>query len=328
MRAFCFVLSLGLLVGCTPKEQPVPPPVSHTPPGLWDALTAEETWRPPVVLAEPESAPPEPPPPPPPANAQVYAWSPNEVYPIAVPVGAVTDVQFEPGEQVSGWAAGDRAYLAHDKETRWQEVLTKSGQEYGPAQEQMHHLWTCPHEKLRQDVVVATNRRVYHLALECVRKSPVQIYAWTYPPRPQPPGPPPPPRVLPDPTQPARYAIGWQVQAPEGTAAILPTHILADAEHVYVIFPMTMLAENAPMARAVTATGAPQLLNYSQPAGKPVLRIDGIPQAFELRYGQGIGGPVVRVTRPAEWVQIQCPGHPGCPVWPGVLARHPRVARP
>lgn len=68
MRAFCFVLSLGLLVGCTPKEQPVPPPVSHTPPGLWDALTAEETWRPPVVLAEPESAPPEPPPPPPPGQ--------------------------------------------------------------------------------------------------------------------------------------------------------------------------------------------------------------------------------------------------------------------
>jgi type IV secretion system protein VirB9 len=318
-------LLAGVLVGCAAKA-PTPPPHTPVSTDLWRDVQAAATWQPPVVVdvPPPQVSPTPPAPRPVQANEQRYAWRANAEYAVAVQLGYVADVQFEPGEVPREWVAGDRAYLAHDQETRWQYVGTWSGEAEGAASQQAHHLVTCTHVGQRQGVVVVTNRRTYHLALQCVARTAARIYSWDYPAPPPLPAGPPPKRLLPDPTQPQRYEIGWRVEVPAHTAIIPPVWIGKDHAHVYVVFPPTLLAETAPLARAITATGQPVLLNYRQPAGQSVLVLDGIPPAFELRYGDGEDGPVVRVTRPLPeegWQTIACPGDVQCPVWPGVSQR-------
>jgi hypothetical protein len=119
---------------------------------------------------------------------------------------------------------------------------------------------------------------------------------------------------LPDPHAPKRYLVGYTVESKGAPAAFEPVWVGNDREHIYLIFPPTMLAEKAPMVREVTAQG-PALVNSRQPAGKPVIVVDGLSERIELRYGEGEHAQLIHITR-GQLEVITCPASERCPRWP------------
>lgn len=304
------LLIIVLLTGCAAKELP-PPPVPPVPPTLWE----QTTWEAPRLIDEPApifEVPPAVPPPPRP-NELVFAWEPNMEYVVPVQIGWPLDIQYQRGEWVSAYAEGDRGYLA-EGETRWQVETTIEGGAEEKGQQRTHHLWTCAHPGHTQGVVTITDRRAYHLSLKCVGKTPTRVVRWTYPPPPAKPQEPAVPRVLPDPWTPRQYQVGYTIEAGAGAEELRPLWVGNDREHIYLIFPPTILAEKMPMVREVGQTG-PALVNSRQPVGKPVIVVDGLSPRLELRYGEGEFAQVVVITR-QQLTTIQCPGESGCPVWP------------
>jgi type IV secretory pathway VirB9-like protein len=312
-RMLCLSVLL-MLSGCVPKEEPLPP-VPPTPLDLHvEKLQDAQTWTPPQTI--PDAVPPLVVPPAlPPAkpNEARYLWQEGTEYEVPVQIGWPVDVQFEPGEILAVDVDGDRAPLG-EHERRWQKVEGTSRQEWGKDKQQAHIFFTCTHISQKQGVVVATSRRMYYLSMKCVAKSPVRVVRWDYPPEAQLPPPVPPPRILPDPAQVQRYQVGYEISTPEGFESYRPVWVGNDKEHIYMIFPPTLLAEQAPMVREISAQG-PTLVNSRQPAGKPVVIVDGLSPRLELRYGEGEEAPVITITRGNLQV-ISCPGAPQCPLWP------------
>lgn len=102
--------------------------------------------------------------------SRMFAWSEGAVYRLVTAPEQVSDIALQPGEQLQSVAAGDTA--------RWVIGDTASG---SGASRRTHVLVKPSAAGLRTNLVIATDRRVYHLQLESSARASLAAISWTYP---------------------------------------------------------------------------------------------------------------------------------------------------
>jgi type IV secretion system protein VirB9 len=101
---------------------------------------------------------------------QVYAWTQGALYRLYTAPERVSEIALQPGETLISVAAGDTA--------RWVIGDTTSGT--GVAR-RAHILVKPSAVGLRTNLVITTDRRVYHVQLESTARTAMASISWTYP---------------------------------------------------------------------------------------------------------------------------------------------------
>jgi P-type conjugative transfer protein TrbG len=102
--------------------------------------------------------------------AQVYPWSEGALYRLFAAPERVSDIALQPGEALVSVAAGDTV--------RWIVGDTTSG---AGGDKRTHILIKPSAAGLKTNLVVATDRRTYHLQLESTAATSMSAISWTYP---------------------------------------------------------------------------------------------------------------------------------------------------
>ena len=155
--------------------------------------------------------------------------------------------------------------------------------------------------------------RTYYLTCQSVKTSPIRVLRWQYPPSaPEASQAPEPPGLLPNPTPPARYHVGYTLASQGRVPDWMPRHVVDDGKKLYSVYSEVTLFGTAPLLRMLGPNG-PQLVN-----ARPYLNVvivDQLLATAELRVGTGERAETVTITRGALRT-IDCPGDAACPVWP------------
>ena len=101
---------------------------------------------------------------------QVYPFMEGALYRLYAAPEQVTDIKLEPGERLNSVSAGDTV--------RWVVGDTTSGGSNG---EQVHILVKPIASGLSTNLVIATDRRAYHLEMRSFRETYMAAISWTYP---------------------------------------------------------------------------------------------------------------------------------------------------
>ncbi len=101
---------------------------------------------------------------------QVYPWAEGVLYRLYAAPERITDIALQPGETIVSVAAGDTV--------RWTVGDTTSG----IGESKRVHILVKPFSAgLRTNLVIATDRRTYHLQLESTPATAMAAISWTYP---------------------------------------------------------------------------------------------------------------------------------------------------
>ena len=217
---------------------------------------------------------------------QVYGWSDGALYRLYTAPGQVSDVALEAGESLVSVAAGDTV--------RWVIGDTVSG---AGASRRTHILVKPSAAGLKTNLVIATDRRVYHIEAESTGATAMASISWTYP-------------------QDALLALhgaptGAESGAPSVQVAALnfdyriegdkprwrPLRAFDDGRQVFIEFPPTLGEGEAPPLFVRGDDGRPQVVNYRIRGHYYV--VDRIFDTAELRLG-GRHQQVVRIVRTAR----------------------------
>lgn len=216
---------------------------------------------------------------------QIYPWSEGALYRLYSAPERVTDIALQPGEAVISVAAGDTV--------RWTVGDTTSGS----GDSRRVHILVKPFSAgLRTNLIVTTDRRVYHLELESRAEAAMAALSWTYP-------------------QDALIALRNQQEAAERAAPVAsglavdrlnfnyaisgdrppwrPIRAFDDGRQTFVEFPASIAVGEAPPLFILGEDGEAQLVNYRQ-AGRYYI-VDRLFGAAELRLGER-HQQIVRIT--------------------------------
>lgn len=217
---------------------------------------------------------------------QVYPWTEGALYRLYAAPERVSDIALQPGEALVAVSAGDTV--------RWIIGDTTSGAGEGA---RVHVLVKPFAPGLATNMVITTDRRAYHLALESTDATSMAAISWTYPQdqlvalRRQ--------NVRAEQARPVaenvaltdlhfRYAISgddppWR-----------PLRAWDDGKKVYIEFPARLDQGEAPPLFVVGPLGDNQLVNYRVSGNHYV--VDRLFAAAELRLGED-PQQVVRISR-------------------------------
>lgn len=223
---------------------------------------------------------------------QVYPWSEGAVYRVDGAPERVTDIALQAGETLVSVAAGDTA--------RWTIGDTSSGA--GTAK-RIHVLVKPFAAGLRTNLVIATDRRVYHLQLESRTDGAMTALSWIYP-------------------QDELLALTKKVAEQEAATPVAadlrldalrfgyritgsmplwrPLRAFDDGRQTFIEFPVGVASGEAPPLFVVDERGGVELVNYRLRGRYYV--VDRLFDAAELRLGK-TPQQIVRITREPE--------HPG-----------------
>jgi P-type conjugative transfer protein TrbG len=220
---------------------------------------------------------------------QIYPWSEGVLYRLYAAPERVTDIALQPGETITAVAAGDTV--------RWTVGDTTSGAGAG----KRTHILVKPFTAgLSTNLVITTDRRVYHLALESTVGVAMAALSWTYP-------------------QDALIALRREEAAVEAAAPVAagvsletlrfgyvisgddpswrPLRAFDDGRQTFIEFPATIAVGEAPPLFVVGEKGEAQLVNY-RVAGRFYI-VDRLFDSAELRLGEKRQA-VVRISRADE----------------------------
>lgn len=215
---------------------------------------------------------------------QVYPWSEGAVYRLYAAPGEVSDIALQPGEALVSVAAGDTA--------RWVIGDTTSG---AGAARQTHVLVKPSAANLSSNLLIATDRRVYHVEAKSSARTAMTGIAWTYP-------------------DDALLALhGASAPAAEPVSAGLavdqlnfdyriegdnvpwrPLRAFDDGHQVFIQFPPSLADGEAPPLFVTGDKGRAELVNY-RVRGRYYV-VDRLFSAAELRMGEK-RQQVVRIIR-------------------------------
>ncbi len=308
MRPWPLLALVTLVVaGCDQHQAapPVPPPPENL-----------STWAVPE-LVQPPPVPPKPVAPvdeKPGAAEKVYDFVPGTTYTAHVALGGPLDIVLERGELVRNIVGGDRAPTEIAQAPRWE---VKEGAEGSGDTARAHIFLTAPDPGLTMGLVVTTTRRTYYLTCQSVKHSPTRVLRWRYAPTPaEAPKTPETPGLLPSPTHPAQYHVGYVIESQGRVPDWMPRHVVDDGKKLYILYPEVTLFGTVPLVRLLGPNG-PQLVNARQYLN--VVMLDHLVPRAELRVGLGDQAETVTITRGALRT-IACPGDAACPVWPQAAA--------
>jgi type IV secretory pathway VirB9-like protein len=301
MSRVCVGVAVLFLVGCgtVPKVVQAPP------------IPDDIAWSRPQPAVETSATAPNAADRPAASHEQVFAYEEGREFKVKVGLDVPLNIWLQPGEVYDLVNSGYRRPVApgeSEKESTWEIKTATSGE---GADQRWHVTVTVTKPGLTNGVDILTNRHRYSLLLQSVEKAKYRTVRWTYPAdephqRVQKPS------LLPDPTAPQAYHVGYQVTTEGPLPAWAPRQVVDDGRKTYILLPPHVRVMDMPLVRLIGATG-PELTNPLHVDS--VIVLDGIVRGVELRVGAGNTAEVVRVTRgPA--VRIECPGAPECPVWP------------
>lgn len=203
---------------------------------------------------------------------QVYSFSEGTLYRLFAAPEHVTDIALQPGEALGAVAAGDTV--------RWVIGDTPSGS--GDTR-RTHVLVKPVRIGLKTNLVITTDRRVYHLTLVSTARSPMVAVSWSYP--------------ADDMLALSRGgALGGVVAANVPVDGLnfnyriggdkpawRPVRVFDDGRQTFVEFPSNLAVGEAPPLFLTDKGGAAQLVNYRQKGRYYV--VDRLFETAELRLG-------------------------------------------
>ena len=218
-------------------------------------------------------------------STQVYPWTEGALYRLYTAPGRVSDVALQAGERLISVAAGDTV--------RWVIGDTESG---AGSTRRTHILVKPTSPGLRTNLIIATDRRVYHVEIESIEGAAMASVSWTYPDD---------PLLVLHPPAPAAHdapaAAGVEVDALnfdyriEGDAAPWrPLRAFDDGHQVFIEFPPSLSQGEAPPLFVRGEGGQPELVNY-RVRGRYYV-VDRLFGEAELRLGER-RQKVVRIVR-------------------------------
>ncbi len=219
---------------------------------------------------------------------QVYPFTEGALYRLYAAPEKVSDIALEPGEKLTAVSAGDTV--------RWVVGDTTSGT---GATAQTHILVKPTAPDLKTNVVITTDRRVYHLELESTERSYMAAVSWRYP---------------------ADQLValrGRNAEATETAGQVIdagvmldqlrfryeiagdsppwrPLRAFDDTRKVYIEFPARLDQGEAPPLFVVGTNGDAELVNY-RVRGRYYI-VDRLFAAAELRLGAE-PQQIVRISR-------------------------------
>ena len=216
---------------------------------------------------------------------QVYPYSDGTLYRLYAAPERITDIALQPGEAVTSVAAGDTV--------RWTVGDTTSGS----GASQRTHIFVKPYSAgLRSNLVITTDRRVYHIELESRSTGAMAALSWTYP-------------------KDELIALRRQQEAAAAAAPIAsglavdrlnfhyaisgdkpawrPLRAFDDGRQTFIEFPPSIAVGEAPPLFVIGDDGEAQLVNY-RVAGRYYV-VDRLFGAAELRLG-GKKQQIVRIS--------------------------------
>jgi P-type conjugative transfer protein TrbG len=220
---------------------------------------------------------------------QVYPYAEGVMYRLFTAPERVSDIALQPGETLVSVAAGDTA--------RWTVGDTSSGAGAG----KRTHILVKPFAPgLRTNLVIATDRRIYHLQLESTPATAMAAISWTYP-------------------QDALLAIARAEKTAEAAAPIAsglqldalrfgyridgddppwrPLRAFDDGRQTFIEFPAAIAATEAPPLFLLGVRNEAELVNY-RVRGRYYV-VDQLFERAELRLGTK-PQQVVRISRVGE----------------------------
>jgi type IV secretion system protein TrbG len=217
---------------------------------------------------------------------QVYPYVKGALYRLYAAPEHVSDIALEAGESLVAVSAGDTV--------RWVVGNTTSG---NGADSQVHILVKPFAPNLETNMVITTDRRTYHLALESTEKTAMAALSWTYP-------------------EDQLIALRAQNERADAAAPIAsalaleelrfryaitgdnppwrPVRVFDDGSKVYIEFPGRIDQGEAPPLFVVGPSGDNELVNYR--VRRNYYIVDRLFAAAELRLGQD-PQKVVRISR-------------------------------
>jgi type IV secretion system protein VirB9 len=216
---------------------------------------------------------------------QVYAWSEGALYRLYTAPERVSEIALQPGEALISVAAGDTV--------RWVIGDTTSGSGTG---RRTHILVKPSATGLRTNLVITTDRRVYHVQVESTARTAMASISWTYPSD----------ALLAvrrggDESGNAPVAEGVALEALYFGYAIegddppwRPVRAFDDGTQVFIEFPARLAQGEAPPLFVQGASGRSELVNYRLRGRYYV--VDRLFAAAELRLGER-RQQVVRIVR-------------------------------
>ncbi|HET7605461.1 MAG TPA: P-type conjugative transfer protein TrbG [Sphingomicrobium sp.] len=212
---------------------------------------------------------------------QVYPWAEGALYRLYTAPGEVSDIALQPGESLVSVAAGDTV--------RWVIGDTASG---SGAARRTHILVKPSAAGLRTNLVIATDRRVYHVEAESHAETAMASIAWTYP-------------------DDALLALRGTAGAPVAAGVAVdslnfdyriegdnppwrPVRAFDDGRQVFIEFPPAFGQGEAPPLFVVGDKGRAELVNY-RIRGRYYV-VDRLFAAAELRLGER-RQQIVRIVR-------------------------------
>src|SRR5437879_416206 len=236
---WCLLVLLGMM-GCAHTAEP---PVVPPPPEDLSTWSVPELVQPPALPA-PAQAPPDRK-----ATAaeKVYDFTPGTTFVATVPLGWPLDIVLEHGEQVRNIVGGDRAPAEGAQAPRWE---VKEGAEGTDAALRSHVFVTATAPGLTLGLIITSTKRTYYLTCKSVNTSPIRAIRWHYPAEAvEPSTTVKSPGLLPDPTQPTRYHVGYQLAASQPPPAWTPRAVVDDGKKLYILYPEIALFETTPLVR-------------------------------------------------------------------------------
>jgi len=215
-----------------------------------------------------------------------FGYERGALYAIQAAPQRITDIALEPGEAVLSVSAGDT--------TRWIVGDAKSG---GGANAQAHVLVKPSAANLTTNLVIMTDRRVYHIELKSVSGAAMAAVSWRYPAEmvlannPAPAAAPPPP-LAPPPFSPQQLNLRYRIDGDKPDWR--PLAAFDDGRQVYIEMPEKMQTLEAPPLFVIGESG-PELTNY-RIAGRYYV-VDRLFNQAELRLGTGWGAKKVQIHR-------------------------------
>jgi P-type conjugative transfer protein TrbG len=212
-----------------------------------------------------------------------FAYERGALYAIQASPQRITDIALEPGEALLSVSAGDT--------TRWIVSDARSGA--GPSA-QAHVLVKPNAANLSTNLIIMTDRRIYHLDLKSISSTAMAAVSWRYPadmmlannPPPLPPPPAPPP-FAPDQLN-LRYRIDGD--KPDWR----PLAAFDDGQQVFIEMPDKIRTMEAPPLFVIGDEGT-ELVNY-RVQGKYYV-VDRLFNKAELRLGTGWSQKKVQIHR-------------------------------
>jgi P-type conjugative transfer protein TrbG len=218
--------------------------------------------------------------------SSVYPYAEGSVYHVYTAPGRITDIALQPGEALGAVAAGDTV--------RWIIGDTASG----AGDTRRSHVLVKPSiVGLSTNLVITTDRHVYHLSLTSTARTALTALSWTYP-------------------QDQLIALQKRAEATEAAAPVAsglaidqlhfgyavsgdkpdwrPLRAFDDGRQTFIEFPAQIATGVAPPLFVVGANGMAELVNYRMRGHFYV--VDRLFDVAELRFGLK-RQQIVRITR-------------------------------